>query len=185
MNRSTPGLPVRHQLPESTQTHVHRVGDAIQPSHPLSSPFPPALNLYQHQGLFQWSALCIRWPKYRSFNFNISPSSEHPGLISFRVDWLGARCREKLPRLGSQGRQMRGATPRSRKPPCQLIFLQKLSPLLGSCPTGSLHPPTTGKDASLLCPVRTLSALCRAQRPRQEPRGQMHFPMGLSQGRWF
>ena len=54
MNRSTPGLPVHHQLPESTQTHVHRVGDGIQPSHPLSSPFPLALNLSQHQGLFQW-----------------------------------------------------------------------------------------------------------------------------------
>ena len=54
MNRSTPSLPVHHQLPESTQTHVHWVGDAIQPSHPLSSPSPPALNLSQHQGLFQW-----------------------------------------------------------------------------------------------------------------------------------
>ena len=54
MNRSTPGLPVHHQLPESTQTHVHRVGDAIQPSHPLSSPSPPAPNPSQHQGLFQW-----------------------------------------------------------------------------------------------------------------------------------
>ena len=53
MNRSTPGLPVHHQLPEFTQTHVHRVGDAIQPSHPLSSPSPPAFNLSQHQGLFQ------------------------------------------------------------------------------------------------------------------------------------
>ena len=53
MNRSTPGLPVHHQLPESTQTHVHRVSDAIQPSHPLSSPSPPALNLSQHQGLFE------------------------------------------------------------------------------------------------------------------------------------
>ena len=54
MNRSTPGLPVHHKLPESTQTHVHRVGDAIQPSHPLSSPSPPAPNPSQHQGLFQW-----------------------------------------------------------------------------------------------------------------------------------
>ena len=54
MNRSTPGLPVHHQLPESTQTHVHCVGDAIQPSHPLSPPSPPALNLSQHQGVFQW-----------------------------------------------------------------------------------------------------------------------------------
>ena len=54
MNRSTPGLPVHHQLPEFTQTHAHRVGDAIQPSHPLSSPSPPAPNPSQHQGLFQW-----------------------------------------------------------------------------------------------------------------------------------
>ena len=54
MNPSTPGLPVHHQLPEFTQAHVHRVSDAIQPSHPLSSPFPPAPNLSQHQSLFQW-----------------------------------------------------------------------------------------------------------------------------------
>ena len=88
MNRSTPGLPVHHQLPEFTQTHVHRVGDAIQPAHPLSSPSLPALNSSQHQGLSNESALCIRWPKYCSFSFNISPSNEHSGLISFRMDWL-------------------------------------------------------------------------------------------------
>ena len=88
MDHSTPGLPVHHQLPKSTQTHVHRVSDAIQPSHPLASPSPPALNLFQDQGLFNESALCIRWPKYWSFSFNISPSNEHPGLISFRMDWL-------------------------------------------------------------------------------------------------
>ena len=88
MNRSMPGLPVHHQLPESTQTHVHRVSDAIQPSHLLLSPSPPALNLSQHQDLFHESALHIRWPKYRSFSFNISLSNEHPGLISFRMDWL-------------------------------------------------------------------------------------------------
>ena len=88
MNHSTPGLPVRRQLLEFTQTRVHWVGDAIQPSYPLSSP-SPALNLSQHQGLFlNESALRIRWPKYRSFSFNISPSNEHPGLISFRMDWL-------------------------------------------------------------------------------------------------
>ena len=61
---------------------------AIQPSHPLSSPSPPALNLSQHQGPFKESAPCIRWPKYWSFSFNISPSNEHPRLISFRMDWL-------------------------------------------------------------------------------------------------
>ena len=64
MDCSTPVLPVHHQLPEFTQTHVHWVGDAIQPSHPLSFPSPPALNLSQHQGLFNESALQIRWPKY-------------------------------------------------------------------------------------------------------------------------
>ena len=83
-----PGLPVHHQLPEFTQTHAHRVSDAIQPSHPLSSPSPPAFNLSQHQGLFNESALRIRWPKYWSFSFNISPSNEYSGLISFRIDWL-------------------------------------------------------------------------------------------------
>ena len=69
MNGSTPGLPVHHQLPEPTQTHVYCVGDVIQPSHPLSPPSPPAPNPSQHQG--NESALCIRWPKYWSFSFNI------------------------------------------------------------------------------------------------------------------
>ena len=88
MDRSTPGLPVHHQLLEFTQTHAHRVSDAIQPSHPLSSPSPPAPNPSQHQGLFQWVNLHMRWPKYWSFNFSNSPINEHPGLISFRMDWL-------------------------------------------------------------------------------------------------
>ena len=88
MNRSTPGLPVHHQLPEFTQTHVHRVSDAIQPSHPLSSPSPPAPNPSHHQSFSNESTLCMRWPKYWSFSFSIIPSEEHPGLISFRMDWL-------------------------------------------------------------------------------------------------
>ena len=88
MDCSTPGFPVHHQLLELAQTHVHRVSDAIQPSHPLSSPFPPAFALSQHQGLSNESILCIRWPKYWSFSFSISPSNEHSGLISFRMDWL-------------------------------------------------------------------------------------------------
>ena len=88
MNRSTPGLPVHHQLLEFTQTHVHRVGDAIQPSHPLSYPSPSAFNLSQHQVFSNESALRMRWPKDWSFSFHISPSNEHSGLISFRMDWL-------------------------------------------------------------------------------------------------
>ena len=85
MNHSMPGILVHHQLPESTQTHVHRVSDAIQPSHPLlllSSIFP-SIRVFSNE-----SALRIRWPKYWSVSFNISLSNEHPGLISFRMDWL-------------------------------------------------------------------------------------------------
>ena len=77
MDCSTPGFPVHHQLPELAQTHVHWVSYAIQQSHPLSSPSPLAFNLSQHQGLSNESALRIRWPKYWSFSFNISPSSEY------------------------------------------------------------------------------------------------------------
>ena len=88
MNHSTPGLPVHHQLLEPIQTHVHWVGDAIQPSHPLSSPSPPAFSLSQHQGLFQQVGSSIKWPKYWSFSFSISPSNDYSGLISFRMDWL-------------------------------------------------------------------------------------------------
>ena len=88
MNHSTPGLPVHHQLPEFTQTHVHRVSDAIQPSHPLSSPSPPAPNPSQHQSLFQYVNSSHEVNKYWNFSFSIIPSKEHPGLISFRMDWL-------------------------------------------------------------------------------------------------
>ena len=88
MDRSTPGLPVHHQLPELTQTHVHWVSDAIQPSHPLLSPSPPTFNLSQHQGLFQWVSSSHQVAKVLQFSFNISPSNEYSRLISFRMDWL-------------------------------------------------------------------------------------------------
>ena len=88
MDCSTPGLPVHLQLPELTQTHVWWVGNAIQPSLPLSSPSPPAFTVSQHQGLFKWVVLYIWWLECWSFSFSISPSNEYSGLISFRMDWL-------------------------------------------------------------------------------------------------
>ena len=90
MNCSTPGLPVHHQVPEPTQTDVHWVSEAIQPSHPLLS-LSPALNLSSIRVFSNESTLCMRWPKYWSLSFNISPSNEHPGLISFRMDF-GSPC---------------------------------------------------------------------------------------------
>ncbi|XDA79552.1 hypothetical protein R6Z07F_009562 [Ovis aries] len=88
MNHIMPGLPVHHQLPDFTQTHVHQV---VMPSshfilcHPLLllPPIPPSIRVFSNE-----STLRMRWPKYWSFSFIISPSSEHPGLISFRMDWL-------------------------------------------------------------------------------------------------
>ena len=90
MDCSMPGFPFNQQLLELAQTHVPHIGDAIQPSHPLSSPSPPAFNLSQHESLFRESVLHITWPKYWSFSFSfsISPSNEYSGLISFRMDWL-------------------------------------------------------------------------------------------------
>ena len=86
MNRSMPGLPVHHQLPEFTQTHIHRVSDAIQLTHPLSSPSPPALIPPCIRVFSNESTLHMRWPKYWNFSFSIIPSKEIPGLISFRMD---------------------------------------------------------------------------------------------------
>ena len=88
VNRSMPGLPVHHQLPEFAQIHVHRVGDAIKPSHPLSSLFLlpsifPSIRVFSSESIRH-----IRWPKYWSFSFSISPSNEYLGLISFRIHWL-------------------------------------------------------------------------------------------------
>ena len=88
MDCSIPGFPVYHQLPESAQTHVHRVSDAIQASHLLSSPSPPASVFSSIRVFSKESALHIRWPKYWSFSFSISPSDEYSGLISFRIDRL-------------------------------------------------------------------------------------------------
>ena len=88
MDCSTPGFPVLHYLSELVQTHVHWVSDAIQPSLPLSSPSPLGFNLPSIRVFPNDLALCIRWPKYWSFSFSISPSNEYSGMISFRIDWL-------------------------------------------------------------------------------------------------
>ena len=118
MNNSTPGLPVYHQLPEFTQNQVHRVSDAIQLSHPLSSPFlllpiPPSITVFSNE-----STLHMRWPKYWSFSFSISPSKEIPGLISFRMDWWISLQSKGLSRVFSnttvQKHQFFGAQPSSQ-----------------------------------------------------------------------
>ena len=100
MNCSTPGPPIHHQLLEFTQTHVHRVSDAIQPSHPLSPlllpPIPPSIRVFSNESTF-----LMRWPKYWSFSFSIIPSKEIPGLISFRVDWLYLLAVQGLSRVFS------------------------------------------------------------------------------------
>ena len=88
MNHSTPGLPVHHQLPESTQTHVHRVSDAIPPSHPLSSPFPPALNLSQHQSLFQWVSSSHEMAKVLESQLQNQSFQWTPRTDLLRMDWL-------------------------------------------------------------------------------------------------
>ena len=90
---STTGYPVLHHLPELARTHVHWVGDAIQPPHPLLSPSPPTFNLSQHQDLFQWVS-SYQVAKYWSFSFSISSSNDYTGLISFRIDWFDHLARD-------------------------------------------------------------------------------------------
>ena len=104
MDCSTPGLPVHHQLPEFTQTHVLWVGNAIQPSHPLSSPSSifPRFRVFSNE-----SVLRIRWPKYWNLSVGISPSNEYSGLISFRMDWLDL--------LAVQGTQESSPTPHFKR----------------------------------------------------------------------
>ena len=97
MNCSTPCFPVHHQLMEFTQTHIHQIGDAIQPSHPLLSPLllpptPPSIRIFSNE-----LTLRMRWPKY--WSFSISPSNENPGLISFRMDWLDLLAGKGLSRV--------------------------------------------------------------------------------------
>ena len=135
MNCSMPGLPVHHQLPEFTQTHVHRVSDAIQPSHPLSSPSPPAPILPSIRVFSNESTLHMRWPKYWSFSFSIIPSKEHPGLISFRMDWL-----DLLAVQGTLKRLLQHHSSKASILCCSAFFTVQLS-----------HPYlTTGKTIALI-----------------------------------
>ena len=145
MNRSTPGLPVHHQLPEFAQTHVHWVGDAIQPSHPLSSPSPPPSIFPSIRVFSNESALRIRCPKYWSFSFNTSSSNEYSGLISFRMDWLDLLAVQGTPKSLIQHHSSKASIFQ-----CSAFFTVQLS-----------HPYlTTGKTVALtdLCWQSSISA---------------------------
>ena len=133
MDGSMPGFPILHSLPEFAQTHVYRVSDAIQPSHPLSLPSPPAFNLSQCQVFSSELTFHIRWPKYWSLSFSISPSNEYSGLISFRMDWFDL--------LAVQGtlQSLQHHTWKARILRCSAFFMVQLS-----------HPyMTTGKTIAL------------------------------------
>ena len=134
MNCNMPGLPVHHQLPEFTQTHVHWVGDTIRPSHPLSSPSLPVFILSQHMGIFKWVSSSHRWPKYWSFSFNINPSNEYSGLISFRMDWL-----DLLAVQGTLKSLLQNHSSKASILQCSVFFIVQIS-----------HPyMTTGKTIAL------------------------------------
>ena len=122
MNHRMPGLLAHHQLLEPTQIHVHWVSVAIQPSHSLLSPSPPAFNLTQHQGLFQWVNSSHEVAKYCSFSFNISPSNEHPGLIYFRMDWLDLLAVQRTPKSLLQHHSSKASILR-----CSAFFIAQLS----------------------------------------------------------
>ena len=101
MNCSMPDIAFHHYVPDFAQTQVHWVSDTIQPSHPLSSPFPPVLNLSEHEGLSKELTLSIKWPKYWSFSFSLHPSNEYSGLTSFRMNWLDLLAVQGLSRVFS------------------------------------------------------------------------------------
>ena len=148
MDCSTLGFPVLYHLLELVQTHVCWVSDAIQPSHPLSPPSPPALNLSQHQGLFQWVSSLHQVAKY--WSFSISPSNEYSGLISFRIDWF-----DLLAVQGTLKRLLQHHSSEASILRCPAFFIVQLS-----------HPyMTTGKTIALtrlsfLSKVMSLILIC-------------------------
>jgi len=139
------------------------VGDAIQLSHPVLSPSPPAFNLSQHQGLFKESVLCIRWPKYWSFSFSISPSNEYSGLISFRTDWL-----DLLAVLGTLKSLLQHHSSKASILRRSAFFIVQLShPYMSTGKTTALTRQTFfGKELSLLFSM--LSRLVIAFLPRSK-----------------
>jgi len=163
MNHSTPGLPVHHQPPEFTQTHVHRVGDAIQPSHPLWSPSPPAPIPPSIRVFSNESTLRMRWPKYWSFSLSISPSKEHPGLISFRMDWL-----DLLAVQGTRKSLLQHHSSKASILQCSAFFIVQLSyPYMTNGKTTALTRQTfVGKVMSLL--FNMLSRSVRTFLPRSK-----------------
>ena len=145
MNCSTPGFPTLHCLPEFAQINVHWVSDVIQPPHPLSPPSPLALSLSQHQGLFWWLVLHIRWLKY--WSFSISPSKEYSGLISLRIAWF-----DLLAVQGTLKSLHQCHTSKTSIPQCSAFFMVQLSyPYMNSGKTIALTMQTfVSKERSLL-----------------------------------
>ena len=134
MDCSTPGFPVHHQLPEPTQTHIHWISDAIQPSHPLLSPSPPALNLSQHQGLFQGVSSLHHVAKVLELQLQHQSLQWYSGLISFRIDWLDLLAVQGTLKSLLQHHSSKGSILR-----CSAFFIVQLS-----------HPyMTTGKTIAL------------------------------------
>ena len=147
---STPGFPIHHKLPELAQTHVHWVGDAIQPSHLLLSPSSPAFNLYQHQGLFQWVSSSHQVAKVLEFqlqhqSFSISPV--YSGLISFRVDWL-----DLLAVQGTLKSLLQHHSSKESILRCSAFFIVKLShPYVTTGKTKALWWTFIGKNSPQVC----------------------------------
>ena len=164
MDCSTPVFPVHHQLPEPIQTHVHQVGDAIQPSHPLSSPSPPAFNLSQNQGLFQWVTSLHQWAKCIGVSaFSISPSKEYSGLICFRID-----CLDLLAVQGTLKSLLQHLSSKASILQCSAFLIVQLShPYMTTGKTIALTRQTfAGKVMSLL--FHMLSRLVIAFLPRSK-----------------
>ena len=162
MNCSTPGLSVYHQLLEFTQTHVHWVGDAIQQSHPLSSPSPPTFYLFQHQGLFQWVSSLHQVAKVLEFQLQHQSSNENPGLICFTMDLL-----DLLAVQGTLKSLLQHHSSEASILWCLAFFIDQLShPYMTTGKTRALTRQTlVGKVMSLI--FNTLSRLVLAFLPRR------------------